>query len=483
MSFSEVRTRFAPSPTGYMHIGNLRTALYAYLIAKKHNGKFLLRIEDTDQARFVDDALQVIYATLKETGLQHDEGPDVGGPYGPYVQSERKQIYREYAEKLVATKKAYYCFCDKERLEALRKDAESLGKSFRYDGHCSFLEADEIQKKLDAGIPCVIRQHIPETGVTTFHDEVFGTISVENSTLDDQILLKSDGLPTYNFANVVDDHLMQISHVVRGTEYLSSTPKYQLLYEAFGWEPPLNVHVPPVMRSATQKLSKRDGDASYEDFRTKGYLTEAILNYIALLGWNSGTEREIFSLQELTQVFDISHINKSPAIFDVIKLNWVNGEYIRAMSPDAFYEKALPVMNATLKGSFDLKKIAHLLQARTEKFSDIPAQIDFFDALPEYDIALFINQKMKTDATVSRESLVAIVPVVEQIPSWNFETLHERLFAHIAERGVKNGMVLFPLRIALSGKTVTPGGGIELAEILGKDETLKRLQIAIEKLS
>lgn len=483
MSFSEVRTRFAPSPTGYMHIGNLRTALYAYLIAKNHNGKFLLRIEDTDQARFVDDALQVIYATLRETGLHHDEGPDVGGPYGPYVQSERKAIYREYAEKLVENKKAYYCFCDKERLEALRKDAESLGNSFRYDGHCRFLEAEEIKKNLEAELPYVIRQHIPETGMTTFHDEVFGTISVENSTLDDQILLKSDGLPTYNFANVVDDHLMQISHVVRGTEYLSSTPKYQLLYEAFGWEPPLNVHVPPVMRSASQKLSKRDGDASYEDFRNKGYLTEAILNYIALLGWNSGTEREIYSLEELTKVFDISHINKSPAIFDVMKLNWVNGEYIRAMSPENFFNKALPFIQEAVKGNFDLKKIAHLLQARTEKFSDIPAQIDFFDTLPDYDITLFTNQKMKTDATVSHDSLTALLPVMEQITSWNFEILHEKLFAHIAERGVKNGTVLFPLRIAVAGKSVTPGGGIELAEILGKDETLKRIRTAIEKLS
>ncbi len=483
MSFSEVRTRFAPSPTGYMHIGNLRTALYAYLIAKKHNGKFLLRIEDTDQARFVDDALELIYKTLKETGLHHDEGPDVGGPYGPYVQSERRTIYREYAEKLIESKKAYYCFCDKDRLDALRKDADTLGKPFRYDGHCRFLSDEEIKKNIDSKMPYVIRQHIPEVGSTTFHDEVFGSITVDNSTLDDQILLKSDGLPTYNFANVVDDHLMCISHVVRGTEYLSSAPKYQLLYEAFGWTPPLNVHVPPVMRSASQKLSKRDGDASYEDFKIKGYLTEAIINYIALLGWNSGTEREIYSLEELSQVFDIAHINRSPAIFDVMKLNWVNGEYIRAMSPDIFFTHALPFIQEAVKGNFDLPKIAHLLQARTEKFSDIPAQLDFFDSLPDYDIALFTNQKMKTDGIIARESLIALLPVIEKTVDWTFDSLHEKLFAHIAERGVKNGLVLFPLRVAVSGKSFTPGGGIELADILGKDETIRRIRLAIDKLS
>ncbi len=483
MSFTEVRTRFAPSPTGYMHIGNLRTALYAYLIAKRHNGKFLLRIEDTDQARFVDGAIDVIYKTMKETGLLHDEGPDVGGPYGPYVQSDRKAIYMEQALKLVESKRAYRCFCDKERLESLRKDSEALGKPFRYDGHCRHLTEDEIKANIDAGMQFVIRQHIPETGTTTFHDEVFGSISVENSTLDDQVLLKSDGLPTYNFANVVDDHMMAISHVVRGTEYLSSAPKYQLLYEAFGWTPPLNVHVPPVMRSATQKLSKRDGDASYEDFVGRGYLTEAIINYIALLGWNSGTEREIYTLKELTEVFDISHINRSPAIFDVMKLNWINGEYIRAMSQEVFFEHALPYIRQTVKGDFDCKKIAKLLHDRTEKFSDIPPQLDFFDSMPDYSLDLYVNQKMKTDASVALNALKAILPVLESISSWDFETLHNELFALIARMAVKNGMVLFPLRVAVSGKSFTPGGGIELADILGKDETIRRISSAIAKLS
>jgi glutamyl-tRNA synthetase len=482
MQLTEVRTRFAPSPTGYMHIGNLRTALYAYLIAKKDNGKFLLRIEDTDQNRFIDGSIDLIYKTLKETGLTYDEGPDVGGPYGPYIQSKRQAIYHEYAIKLIEKKHAYRCFCDKERLDFIRLHAEEQGIPYRYDGKCRHLSADAINANLNVGNMYVIRQHIPASGTTTFHDEVYGSISVPNSTLDDQVLLKSDGLPTYNFANVVDDHLMNISHVVRGTEYLSSTPKYQLLYEAFGWIPPLNVHVPPVMRSATQKLSKRDGDASYEDFAKQGYLPEALINYIALLGWHPGTERELYSLTELTEVFDIAHIHHSPAIFDIMKLNWMNAEYIRAMPQDRFYEIAGPYVRHAVKGNFNLSKIANLLQGRIEKLTDILVQVDFFDNLPNYSIELFKNKKMKTDMISSLNSLKAMLPVLINISSWDFSTLHKELFELIARLSIKNGLLLFPLRVAVSGKEFTPGGGIELIDILGKTETIQRISMAIEKL-
>ena len=480
---TKVRTRFAPSPTGYMHIGNLRTALYAYLLAKKDGGDFILRIEDTDQERYVDGAVDLIYKTMKETGLIHDEGPDIGGDFGPYVQSDRRNIYKEYAEKLVELGGAYYCFCDKERLDSLRKQQEEAKVMPKYDGHCAKLSKEEIEEKIKAGVPYVIRQKIPRRGTTSFVDEIFGKITVENATLDDNVLLKSDGLPTYNFANVVDDHLMNITHIIRGSEYLSSTPKYNLLYESFGWEIPTYIHVSPVMKDAHKKLSKREGDASYEDFINKGYLKDAIINYIALLGWSPGGEQEIFTMDELISAFDLGGISKSPAIFDIQKLNWLNGEYIRKMSSDEFYEIALPYIKQAIKNdSIDTKKISDLLHQRCEKLSDIPEQIDFFDTLPEYSPELYCHKKMKTNEENSLVSLKEILPVLENITEWNYDTIHEALFELIAKLEVKNGLILWPLRVAVSGKSFTPGGGVELADILGKEETLERVKKAIELL-
>jgi len=479
-----VRTRFAPSPTGYMHVGNLRTALYAYLLAKRHNGKFILRIEDTDQERYVEGAIDVIYKTLAETGLKHDEGPDIGGDYGPYIQSERKNIYKEYAEKLVELGGAYYCFCDKERLDKLRAEQEAAGETHKYDGHCRHLTKEEVEAKLKSGIPYVIRQKIPSEGVTTFTDEVFGTITVENSTLDDNVLLKSDGLPTYNFANVVDDHLMHITHVIRGSEYLSSTPKYNLLYEAFGWELPTYIHVSPVMKSATKKLSKREGDASYEDFIAKGFLKEAIINYIALLGWNPGGEREIFTLDELVQLFDIKGISKSPAIFDVQKLEWMNSEYIKKLPLEEFHQKALPYYEKTIKNpNVDLLEVSRLLQTRISKFSDIvPELVDFIDELPEYSTDLYVHKKMKTNEENSLNSLKAALPALNELNEWTEESIHNTLFELIEKLGIKNGQMFWPVRVALSGKQSTPGGGIELAIVLGKEESIKRIKKGIELL-
>lgn len=478
----KVRTRFAPSPTGYMHIGNLRTALYAWLLARKNGGDFILRIEDTDQERYVEGAVDLIYKTLEETGLTHDEGPDVGGDYGPYIQSERRGLYKQYAEKLVELGAAYYCFCDKERLEELRAVQTASKVPPKYDGHCSRLSKEEIEEKLKSGVPYVIRQKIPREGTTSFHDEVFGDITVDNATLDDNVLLKADGLPTYNFANVIDDHLMGITHVIRGSEYLSSTPKYNLLYEAFGWEIPVYIHCSPVMKDAQKKLSKREGDASYEDFINKGYLKDAIINYIALLGWSPGTEQEIFTLDELAQQFDVAGISKSPAIFDVNKLNWMNGEYIRKMSVEAFTEAAMPYYKQAVKREVDYNMLSALLHDRTEKFSDIPEQIDFIDAVPDYDNDLYVNKKMKTNEEISKQSLEAILPVLEGVDSWTHDAIHDALFALIEKLGVKNGVVLFPLRVALSGKKFTPGGGVELAELLGKEESVARIKAAIAKL-
>ncbi len=478
----KVRTRFAPSPTGYMHIGNLRTALYAWLLARKNGGDFILRIEDTDQERYVEGAVDLIYKTLEETGLTHDEGPDVGGDYGPYIQSERRGLYRQYAEKLVELGAAYYCFCDKERLEELRAVQTASKVPPKYDGHCSRLSKEEIEEKLKSGVPYVIRQKIPREGTTSFHDEVFGDITVDNATLDDNVLLKADGLPTYNFANVIDDHLMGITHVIRGSEYLSSTPKYNLLYEAFGWEIPVYIHCSPVMKDAQKKLSKREGDASYEDFINKGYLKDAIINYIALLGWSPGTEQEIFTLDELAQQFDVAGISKSPAIFDVNKLNWMNGEYIRKMSTEAFTETAMPYYKQAVKREVDYNMLSALLHDRTEKFSDIPEQIDFIDAVPDYGNDLYVNKKMKTNEEISKQSLEAILPVLEGVDSWTHDAIHDALFALIEKLGVKNGVVLFPLRVALSGKKFTPGGGVELAELLGKEESVARIKAAIAKL-
>lgn len=486
MTFDKVRTRFAPSPTGYMHVGNLRTALYAYLLAKKDNGTFILRIEDIDQERYVEGAVDVIYQTLRKAGLIWDEGPDVGGPVGPYVQSERMGMFKDYALQLVEKGAAYYCFCDKDRLTELREIQQASGIPSKYDGHCRNLTPEEIQEKLDANVPYVIRQKMPREGTTTFHDEVFGDITVENSTLDDQILIKTDGMPTYNFANVVDDHTMGITHVIRGNEYLSSAPKYNLLYQAFGWEVPTYVHCSPVMKDATHKLAKRDGDASFEDLLEKGYLTEAVVNYIALLGWAPKGENEIFTLEELCQEFDIGGISKSPAIFDAKKLKAINGAYIRKYTVEKFEQLALPYIRQTCKREdIDTKLLAEMLQPRTELFTDIPEQVDFIDRLPDYDIQMYCHKKMKTNLENSKQALEALLPALESIPAehWTLENIHEKCFEVIAQLGVKNGIVLWPLRTAISGKQFTPGGGIDLAEILGKNCTIERVKDGIERLT
>ncbi|MEG2852590.1 MAG: glutamate--tRNA ligase, partial [Hydrogenoanaerobacterium sp.] len=446
MKLDGVRTRFAPSPTGYMHVGNLRTALYAYLTAKAANGKFLLRIEDTDQERFVDGSLDIIYNTLRETGLLWDEGPDIGGPVGPYVQSERMGMFKEYALKLVENGSAYYCFCDKERLEEVRVLQKASGQITHYDGHCRDLSAEETAKLLAAGTPYVIRQRMPKTGTTTFNDEIFGNISVENEALDDQILIKTDGMPTYNFANVVDDHLMCISHVIRGNEYLSSTPKYNLLYEAFGWEVPKYIHCPPVMKDSTHKLSKRNGDASYEDLIAQGYLKDAVLNYIALLGWSPKGDREIFKLDELIKEWDISGISKSPAIFDIQKLSYINGEYLKMMSLDEFHKLALPWIKQGVKRDCDTMLIAKMLQPRTEVLHDIPAQLDFLDELPDYTTELYVHKKMKTTEANSLEALKEVLPVLDALDDYSEEGVHAALFAVIERLGVKNGLILWPVR-------------------------------------
>ncbi len=482
---NEVRTRFAPSPTGYMHIGNLRTALYTYLIAKKDNGKFILRIEDTDQERYVEGATEIIYRTLRTVGLNWDEGPDVGGPVGPYIQSERMGIFKKYAEELVEKGEAYYCFCDKERLDELKAVQAASGVNPMYDRHCRNLSKEEIAEKLAAGVPYVIRQRIPETGTTTFHDELYGDITVENSTLDDQILLKTDGMPTYNFANVVDDHLMGITHVVRGNEYLASSPKYNLLYKAFGWEVPTYIHVEHIMKDKQNKLSKRNGDASFEDLMAKGYLCEAVINYIALLGWAPKGEREIFTLEELIEEFDISGLSKSPAIFDPLKLRAINGEYIRKLTPEKFYEYAEPyIKQVVTRGDVDLTKIAALLQNRTEVFNEIPEQVDFIDEMPDYDLELYTNKKMKTNPDTALDALEKVLPVLEAIDEkdWSFDSIHDKLFELIAQMEVKNGYILWPVRVAISGKQFTPGGAFEIAEIIGKADTIARMKVSLDKL-
>lgn len=479
-----VRTRFAPSPTGYMHIGNLRTALYTYLIAKKNNGDFILRIEDTDRERYVEGAVDVIYDTLRMTGLKWDEGPDIGGPVGPYVQSERMGMFKDYALKLVESGHAYYCFCDKDRLDELKKIQEASHIAPMYDRHCRNLSKEEVQEKLDAGIPYVIRQKMPLEGTTTFHDEVYGDITVDNSTLDDQILIKTDGMPTYNFANVVDDHTMGITHVVRGNEYLSSTPKYNLLYEAFGWDIPKYIHCSPVMKDQTTKLSKRNGDASFEDLLKKGYLKEAVVNFIALLGWAPKGEQEIFTLDELVQEFDISGISKAPAIFDPIKLKAINAEYIRRMTPEHFLEVITPYIRQSVKREdIDIKVLASVLQPRTELFTDVPEQVDFIDKLPEYDTAMYCHKKMKTNLETSLEALKAVLPVLANLQEWNVESIHKALFDLVAELGVKNGWLLWPVRTAVSGKQFTPGGAVELCDILGKEDSIARIKKGIELLS
>lgn len=479
----EVRTRFAPSPTGYMHIGNLRTALYEYLIAKSQGGKFILRIEDTDQERQVEGAVDVIYNTMRMTGLKHDEGPDIGGDYGPYVQSERMGMYMDYAKELVEKGEAYYCFCTKERLESL-KESNAEGAAFaKYDRHCLGLSKEEVQAKLDAGVPFVIRQKMPDSGTTTFSDVVYGDITVENTELDDQILMKADGFPTYNFANVVDDHLMHITHVVRGSEYLSSTPKYNLLYKAFGCEPPVYVHLPAVMRDAHHKLSKRHGDKSFEDLVREGYVVEAIVNYIALLGWSPSGTQEIFSLKELEENFDMAGLSKSPAIFDIKKLTWMNSEYLKAMDFDKYYALAEPKLKEALGDTdLDLKKIAALLQKRLETLNDIPGLVEFFKTLPEYGTELYTHKKMKTNDEIALSSLEAALPVLENLEDWNTTSIHDALMALVGELGIKNGQLLWPVRTALSGEPTSPGGAMELADILGKEESLRRIRKGIELL-
>ena len=477
---NEVRTRFAPSPTGYMHVGNLRTALYTYLIARHSGGKFLLRIEDTDQGRLVEGAVDVIYKTLAECRLEHDEGPDVGGPVGPYVQTLRRPFYGKYAELLMERGHAYRCFCEKTESE------EDAGDFNRAADPCRSLPKEESDRRAAAGEPFVIRQRIPDSGSTTFHDEIFGDITVDNGTLDDQVLIKRDGLPTYNFANVVDDHLMGITHVVRGSEYLSSAPKYNLLYEGFGWEIPKYVHCSPVMRDAHNKMSKRHGDPSYEDLIAQGYLTDAVLNYVALLGWSpkgEQAEQEIFSLDELKAVFEMSGISKSPAIFDIEKLRHFNAEYIRRMSPEDFAEVAEPWVRKAVKDPrFDAAAIAGLLQQRTELLTEIPEKLDFFDTLPDYGTELFVHKKSKSDEASSREMLRLAIPRLEALEAWDDEHLLSCMTGLAEELGVKNAKVMWPVRIAAAGKAVTPGGAVEICRILGREETLRRLRIGLEKL-
>ena len=474
-----VRTRFAPSPTGYMHVGNLRTALYTWLIARHAGGTFILRIEDTDQERLVEGATDVIYNTMKQCGLTHDEGPDVGGPVGPYIQSERRSMYGKYAELLIEKGGAYRCFCSKERLDALHADNPTA----KYDGHCRNLTQQEIDEKLAAGVPYVIRQKIPHEGTTTFSDAIFGDITVPNEDLDDNILLKSDGLPTYNFANVIDDHTMGITHVVRGSEYLSSAPKYNLLYQAFGWNIPTYIHCSPVMRDAQHKMSKRHGDPSFEDLIAEGYLTDAVINYVALLGWSPGGEREIYSLDELKDIFDIHGISKSPAVFDKAKLTWMNAEYIKAMTPEAFYEAALPYLSAAVHSpAVDMHYLAALLQPRCEVLTDLAERVDFLDTLPDYDPALYVHKKMKTTLENSLQALQAALPALEALSDWSESAIHDTLFGVVEQLGVKNGVVLWPVRVALSGKASTPGGAVELCLLLGKDESLRRLRDGIARL-
>ena len=481
-----IRTRFAPSPTGYMHIGNLRTALYAYLVAKKDpEGVFILRIEDTDQGRLVEGATDIIYDTIKACGLKHDEGPDVGGEYGPYVQSERVKsgLYMDYAKELIRRGGAHYCFCDEEMIAASRELQEARGESFKYDDPCKNLTIEEAEARIAAGEPFVIRQTIPETGTTSFDDEVFGRITVDNETLDEQILIKSDGFPTYNFANVIDDHLMGITDVVRGMEYLSSSPKYNLIYEAFGWDIPRYIHCPPVMKDEHSKLSKRNGDASFQDLVAKGYLPEAILNYIALLGWSPSEDREIYSLEELVQAFDVKHIGTSGAIFDPEKLKWVNATWLRAMDLDSYYALVKPYIDEAVKSDLDKKAIAKVVQQRADTLADIAPMLDFFDTFPSYDNDLYNNKKMKTNPEVALNALKQCREVLAGIDEWNEETLHAALLELPKKMGVKNGIVLFPLRLAITGKQFTPGGAIEIAAILGREETMRRLDLSIAQLS
>lgn len=476
----KVRTRFAPSPTGYLHIGGLRTALYGYLFAKKNGGDFILRIEDTDTARYVDGSVQIIYDTLRDSGIMYDEGPDVGGNYGPYVQSERKAIYKEYAEKLVELGGAYYCFCTPERIASL-KDEEG---NVRYDKHCLKLSEAEIKERIARGDSYVIRQNVPTEGKGSYHDLVYGDISVDYKDIEDGILLKSDGMPTYNFANVIDDHLMGITHVIRGTEYLSSTPKYNLMYDAFGWERPVYIHLPPIMKDAQHKLSKRNGDASYEDFVNKGFVKEAIVNYIALLGWSPKGNTEKMSLSELIENFSLEGLGKSPAIFDEVKMRWLSGEYIKEMSDEEFVRRADKFLKESkVYGKYDLLKVASLLKTRIETFGEIPEKINFLEEFGEYDIALYTHKKMKTDAEIAKTVLPLAKKAIAELKEFTFDSIHDAMMRLVQTLGVKNGQVFWCVRVAISGKESTPGGVMEIAELLGKEETLRRLDYSIELLN
>ena len=479
----EVRTRFAPSPTGYMHLGGMRTALYTYLFTRKNHGKFILRIEDTDQARYVEGATDVIYRTLKDIGLIWDEGPDVGGDYGPYIQSERKGMYLPYAQQLVRDGKAYYCFCTKEELDKRRAEAEAKGETFKYDKHCLNMPREEVERRLAAGEPYVIRQNVPTQGEASFDDIIFGHISVDCSELDDMILIKADGMPTYNFANVIDDHTMGITHVMRGSEYLSSTPKYNLLYDAFGWEKPVYIHLTNIMRDAQHKLSKRTGDAYYEDYISKGYLKDAILNYIALLGWNPGDDREFFTLDELIEAFSLEGLSKSPAIFDVNKLTWMNAEYIRRLEPNEFNRYAQPWYEKAGIDAMNKETLCRILQPRVEFFAQLPEMVDFLVKLDEeYDVAMFTNKKSKTNPEVSLGVLNMAIDALNALETWEEAAIHDTLLGLAEKNGLKNGTMLWPVRIALAGKQVTPGGAIEIAYLLGKDESLRRLELGRKKV-
>lgn len=482
---SKTRTRFAPSPTGYMHVGNLRTALYAYLTARHDGGSFILRIEDTDQGRYVEGAVDVIYSTLKENGMYWDEGPDIGGNFGPYVQSERMGMFKDYAEQLVKAGQAYYCFCTEERLDALHEQQKAAGEAVgHYDRKCRCLSCEEIQKNLDAGMPYVIRQKMPTEGVTSFDDLIYGHIEVDNSELEDQILIKTDGMPTYNFANVVDDHLMQITHVIRGSEYLSSTPKYNLLYQAFGWELPTYIHCPPVMKDAHNKLSKRNGDASYQDLVAQGYLSEAVLNYLLLLGWSPKGEEEIFSLEQMIEIWDPSRINKSPAIFDSVKLRAINAAHISALPDGEFVKLAEPWIRKVVSSEIDIDLLCANLKPRCEILSDIPERVAFIDDMPaEYDLELYKNKKFKTDASTALTALKALEPKLAAVTDWTKDGIYEACQTAAAELEVKNGWLLYPLGIALSGQRSTPGGGTDIAAIVGKEKTMARVRAAIELLS
>lgn len=480
---SKVRTRFAPSPTGRMHVGNLRTALYAYLVAKHEGGDFILRIEDTDQERYVEGAVDIIYRTLQKTGLIHDEGPDKDGGCGPYVQSERQAqgIYLKYAKELIDKGEAYYCFCDKERLEGLKKVV--AGKEIHvYDKHCLHLSKEEVEEKLAAGVPYVIRQNNPTEGTTTFEDEIYGDITVDNAELDDMILIKSDGYPTYNFANVVDDHLMGITHVVRGNEYLSSSPKYNRLYDAFGWEVPVYVHCPLITDENHHKLSKRSGHSSFEDLIDQGFVSEAVVNYVALLGWSPEGNQEIFSLEDMIREFDYRRMSKSPAVFDMTKLRWMNGEYIKSMDFDRFYEMAEPYIRRVIKKDLDLKKIAAMVKTRIEVFPDIEGHIDFFETLPEYDTAMYTHKKMKTNSETSLQVLKDVLPLLEAQEDYSNDGLYGLLSKYVSDAGVKTGFVMWPIRTAVSGKQMTPAGATEIMEVLGKEESLARIRRGIELL-